>query len=189
MSENTLSTYDIARRLRVNITTVQNWIREGRLNAYRTPGGHRRVLDRDFRAFVEKYNIPVAGETEKLKILIADDEKDIRSAVRKVIERKYPDAEVFEAPDGFSAGLVLGRENIALLVLDIRMPGLDGFQVMDMIRKDSRMGEPGIIVITGYLEDELEERVKSKGGGRLLVKPFDISELRRALEEVLGVGG
>ncbi|MGM0568882.1 MAG: response regulator [Elusimicrobiota bacterium] len=182
------STYDIAQMFNVDITTVQNWVKDGKLGAYRTPGGHRRITLKELRAFASRFSMPAAGfKSEKISILIADNEEQVRSTVRKIINKSYPNSKIYDAPEGFSAGKILASEDIDLLVLDIRMPRMDGFEVMGEIKKDSVLGSPAIIVITGYPEKGLEEKVKALGAEELLIKPFEISDFKAVLKKALGL--
>ncbi|RLD16155.1 MAG: hypothetical protein DRI36_06100, partial [Caldiserica bacterium] len=59
MSEKTFTTFDIAKILDVYPSTVAKWIDKGELNAFTTPGGHRRVRKSDLVSFLKKHNIPV----------------------------------------------------------------------------------------------------------------------------------
>ncbi|MEA3507220.1 MAG: response regulator [Elusimicrobiota bacterium] len=183
MDDEVLSTHKISGILNVDITSVQNWIKQKKLKAYKTPGGHRRVLRKDFDKFTEKYNIPVT-QPGKINFLIVDDEDAVRITVRKIIKKKYPEGGIFEAKNGFAAGRTLAAENIGYLILDIRMPGMDGYEVMENIKNDSALGSPDIIVVTGYSEEGLEERVKKAGAKKLIIKPFDLKEFRDALDDI-----
>ncbi|MFC2061625.1 response regulator [Elusimicrobiota bacterium] len=186
MAKKLLSTHDIARSLDVDISTVSNWIDSGKIKAFKTPGGHRRILKKDFVEFVRKYNMPASDvDKNKLKVLVVDDEKAIRTNVKKIVKKKYTEAEIFEAMDGFGVGAVLGSEQINLVLLDLKMPGMDGFEVMEQIRNNPKFGFPKVVVITGYPEDGLESKIKELGAMKLLVKPFQVKELSEILEEVI----
>ncbi|MBN2407057.1 MAG: response regulator [Elusimicrobia bacterium] len=186
MANKLLSTHDIAKNLSVDISTVTNWIDSGKLKAFKTPGGHRRILQKDYVEFVRKYNMPSSDVTKnRLKVLIVDDEKVIRNNVRKIIGKQYPEAEIFEATDGFNVGAILGSEDISLVLLDLKMPGMDGYEVMKQIREDPKLGYPKIVVITGYPHEGLEEKVKELGAQELLIKPFEIKELLDILEDIV----
>ena len=185
--EEVFSTHRIAELLNVDISSVSNWINSGKLEAYRTPGGHRRVLKRDFIEFIKEYNMPVSNaDKNRLKVLIVDDEEIVRQVVQRIVKRKYPDSIIFETSDGFTAGKLLAAEEITFLVLDIKMQGMNGFDVMKQIKNDPRLGSPDILVITGYPEDGLKENVKSLGARGLLIKPFGVEEFNDEMEKIIG---
>jgi excisionase family DNA binding protein len=188
MNDAVLSTHNIAKILNVDISSVSNWIDSGKLRAYRTPGGHRRVKREDFMHFIKEYNMPIKTRVEDgCKILIVDDEESIRASIRKIIEKKFPSVEIFEAGDGFSAGKILGIEKVDILLLDINMPGMNGIDVMYSIKEDPRLGNPEIIVITGCGEQGLEKKVIELGARRLIAKPFEKSELEDVLKETINI--
>src|SRR3989344_7913292 len=109
MSENEtqpLTTHEVSRHLKVDLTTVINWCDQGKLKAYRTPGGHRRVQPNDFMNFLKVYHLPVPKEFEQdqrgdMRILIVDDEEEIRRMVVKAFRRHLPQATLYEGGDGF----------------------------------------------------------------------------------------
>ncbi len=180
------TTKEASELLNADITTISNWIDEGKLKAYRTPGGHRRVQQKALLSFVKKYEMPIFDrQTTTTNFLIVDDEPKIQKTVKKILSKKYPEARIFKSDNGFKSGKYLARGDIDCVILDIRMPGMDGFEVMEQIKTDPDLGSPAVIVITGYSEEGLKEEVKDKGAQKLLYKPFDIKELRNAVAEVL----
>ena len=76
------------------------------------------------------------------KILIADDEDEIRELLRLYLEKEG--YEIFEAQDGLQALKLLGKEDISMALIDILMPGLDGFRLIKELRKSSRI--PAIVI-------------------------------------------
>ena len=56
------TTHEVAHLLQVDASTVAKWIDQGKLTAFRTPGGHRRVRDADFREFCDRFKIPITGQ-------------------------------------------------------------------------------------------------------------------------------
>ncbi|MGM0441824.1 MAG: response regulator [Elusimicrobiota bacterium] len=180
------TTKEVANLLNADVSTISNWIDEGHLAAYRTPGGHRRVRKKSLLEFSKEYNMPIfKSELSEQNFLIVDDEEHIRNTVKKVLKKKFPKAHIYEAASGFSAGKILARGDIGYVILDIRMPGIDGLDLMDHIKNDSDLGSPSIIVITGYPREGLEEEIKRKGAKKLLIKPFDIKDLRKAVDEIV----
>src|SRR5437773_11375754 len=74
-----LTTFEISEICEVNPTTVQNWVRENKLRAFVTPGGHRRVRRGDLIAFLKKFGMPLPRglEDEDRLVLVVDDARDI----------------------------------------------------------------------------------------------------------------
>ncbi|MGM0442079.1 MAG: response regulator [Elusimicrobiota bacterium] len=183
--ENIYSITDISKLLGIDIESVQNWIEKEKLNAFQTPRGNLMVREKDIDEFIDKKKLSMQSNKETLKVLITDDDEDTVNTVEKVIKKKYEDAIIFKASNGFRAGTILGKENISLLILDIRMPAMDGFQVLNVLKKRKELGNPKIIVISGYLEDKMAKKARKMGAHAVFEKPFDVSEFWGALEEII----
>lgn len=185
-----LTTYEISRYLHVDLTTVINWCDQGKIKAYKTPGGHRRVGTESFLEFLKQYQMPVSPEFEErmkgtLKILIVDDEQDVRQVIRRSLNKKLPQAKVFEAQDGFEAGKMVLDAMPHLVVLDLKLPGIDGFRVCANIKNDERFKETKILAITGQNTTQNRKMILDAGADDFLAKPFDIKEFMEKVFEIL----
>jgi excisionase family DNA binding protein len=182
-----LTTFQAADYCHVSPFTIRNWIESGSLPAYKTPGGHRRVLKRDLDDFLKKHGMPGAEEISSLakKVLVVDDDKIVAEFVRKVIGQLDGEVEVAVAPDGYEAGALVTSFSPSVVVLDLRMPGLDGFQVCEKIKRDPATAKTTVIGITGYYSPEYEAKFKGCGGLKLLKKPLDVETLIETIEEAL----
>lgn len=121
--------------------------------------------------------------TESARVLVADDEEGIRAFVREVLEGQGLD--VTEAPDGDEAARLLGRETFHLLITDLKMPGLDGIQLLERAR--ASVPEMEVILLTAHGTVETAVRAMKLGAYDYLTKPLSgPDELRlvaaRALE-------
>ncbi len=125
------------------------------------------------------------------RVLVAEDSPTTRKLICTAL--RGAGFEVSEARDGFSALAVLGQERVDLIVLDLVMPGLDGYQVISAVRNNPRTQETPIIVLTsrGGLLDRLKGRLGAMD--EYLVKPFPASRLLEVIyaylerEEPLGI--
>jgi CheY-like chemotaxis protein len=107
----------------------------------------------------------------KPRVLIADDDGPTRTFVRFLLERG--DFEVLEAENGNQAVDIARRERPDLLVLDLMMPGTDGYEAIDRIRGDRSCGSPSILVLTGQDGPDIERRLLERGADDCMNKPFD----------------
>jgi len=101
------TTFNAAKLLGVDMTTVIDWCKQGKLQAFKTPGGHRRINPKDLIKFLQTYKMPVPSilqQMAQLQCLVVDDEPQIRRLVSRVIKAMDPDANVELAEDGFEAG-------------------------------------------------------------------------------------
>ena len=115
------------------------------------------------------------------KILIIDDEADMRFAVRMLLERSGHT--VTEADNGDAALAKIDEAAPDLVLLDMRLPGMDGIQILQKIRE--KIKDLPIIMVTGYGNVELAEQAIQLGADHYLSKPFHNKELLEVIKQVL----
>lgn len=115
------------------------------------------------------------------RILVADDEEGIRESLRLILEDRY---EVAFAEDGQAVCATLATQRFDLVLLDIKMPKLDGLHVMKRL-KEAGTSLPPILVLTAYQSVELAKEAVRLGAVGYLPKPFDRDELLQAIREAL----
>jgi excisionase family DNA binding protein len=174
-----LSTFQVAELLGVDPGSVSNWIDRGLLGAYRTPGGHRRTRREDLLAFLKSHGMPVPKELapKAFRIVVVDDQPAMTQMIAKAIKIEHPDFEVIEAHDGFGAGAVIATQKPHVVILDVRMPGMDGLQVCRMIKSNPATKNATILAITAYPSEEVEADMLKAGASRVLTKPLDLPRL------------
>ena len=183
--EEIFTTHQIAKFCKVDISTVANWIDGGKLSAYKTPGGHRRVRGNHLLNFFKQYNMPIPGKLSSLdkeRILVVDDDLNVREAITKVLETKDT-YEVFIATDGFEAGQAVSDFNPSLVILDIMLPKIDGFKVCKIIKTRDRSIK--ILAVTGYPTEENKKKILDAGADIFLAKPFAVEALLKNIENLL----
>ncbi len=190
MVERFLTTGDIADYCQVSRVTVFQWIKKQQLPAFSTPGGHYRVKLSDFRNFLEKYGMPVDPaffNQYKERILIVDDDQQVVDfIIRALGEGEEGEMRELEtAADGFEAGLKIASFKPHLIVLDLMMPGLDGFKVCEQVKSDPETEHIKILIVTAYGSEENIERVLQLGADDYLIKPLDVEELRKRVRKLL----
>jgi CheY-like chemotaxis protein len=181
------STFSIAQLLHVDPGSVANWIDQGLLKAHRTPGGHRRVAGEDLVHFLREHKMPVPPELEARprRILIVDDNESITQLIARAVKTEFPDIEIAEAHDGFHAGTVLATMRPDVVVLDLRMPGMDGYEVCRLIKSQPETRDAAVVAMTAYPSEENVTRILECGAKVCLHKPLDMDKLLRELEASL----
>lgn len=181
-------TTEIARYCEVAPITVGRWIKSGKLPHFRTGGGQHRVWARDLKAFLETLNLPVPPEVsanEIVRVLVVDDDAVFRRTIGRFFESNFPGVDVHGAADGFEVGLKIAHLLPALVILDLRLPGLDGFKVCRLIRSDPDLKGIKILCVSGLDEDHLRERALEAGADAFLPKPFDLAHARQLVGGLL----
>jgi excisionase family DNA binding protein len=174
LPEKIYTTYQIGKFCQVNIRTVIRWIETGKLKAYATPGGHRRVKWSDLINFLTQNRMPIPRELEEAKrkkILVVDDDPDFLDIVTKILQ-KVPEVEIKTTSSGFDAGVLVAEWHPDLILLDFIMPDLDGFEVTRKIRGNPRLKKIPIIAVTSITDPGELEKVKTSGVDTLVTKPI-----------------
>ncbi|MFA4974321.1 MAG: response regulator [bacterium] len=182
-----LTTFEAAKLCRVSYNTIKNWIKRGLLNAYRTAGGHLRINGEDLRAFCREHGIPMDDRAAPAlrKVLVVDDEESIRVAIQESL-REYPEKlEIYTASDGFEAGSFMESVRPDIVILDLVMPGMDGFKVCQSIRRSPALSHVKIMVLTGFGSDRNVDRATELGADICLSKPIDRAVLFENVAKLL----
>jgi len=185
-SKQSFSTSEVAKYCHVTADTIRKWAEAGRIRVFKTPGGHRRIRRDELLRFLRENNIPVHEDLDNSgdKVLIVDDEKAVISVIRRFLERVQSPFQIEIATDGYEAGRMVATFRPTVIFLDLRLPGIDGFEVCRRIKESPETSDTKIIAMTGYYEGDAAQRVVELGAELLLRKPFTPDDLRHALAKI-----
>lgn len=184
-----MTTGEVARYCDVSTNAVKKWIRNGRLKAFRTPGGHFRVESEDFKEFLTNHQMPIypdffSGATRR--VLVVDDDEQLRAMLIEVLKTIEPPPEVDQASDGYEALLKVGDFKPDLLVMDLKMPRMDGFEACRRIRSNPATAETKILIVSGFMDETAQQDVVRSGASAWMRKPLDVGEFRKNVAALLG---
>jgi len=185
-----MTVYEASKYCNVSSKTIINWVDSGHIKAYKTVGGHRRINKSDLEAFMEKQGIPIPNVKEDIgrkKILVVDDDPIIVETIVQALEEDEHGYEVISASDGFEAGLQVSHFLPDLLILDIMMPDIKGFDVCKTIKFNPETRHIKIIVLSAYLDDEKFKKMKELGADICFSKPLPLPQLKEEVARLLGV--
>ncbi len=188
--EDILTVFQASKYCNVSPKTIINWIEAGHIEAYKTVGGHRRIKISDMENFMRKQGIPIPEQeiiSERKKILIVDDDPIIVETLVQGLEEEEYDYEIISASDGFEAGLQVNHFKPHLLILDIMMPDIKGFEVCKKIKTNEETKDTKIIVLSAYLDDEKFKKMKEYGADICFSKPLPLPQLREEVAKSLGL--
>ncbi len=188
--EDVFTVFTASKYCNVSSKTIINWIDAGYIKAYRTPGGHRRINRKDLEEFMKKQGIPIPEtvvEDDRKKILVVDDDPIIVESIVQSLEEDEHDYEVISAADGFEAGLQVNHFKPHLLILDIMMPDIKGYDVCKKIKSTPETKDTKIIVLSAYLDEEKFARMKEYGADACFSKPLPLAQLKEEVTRQLGL--
>lgn len=186
MKERLFSTFQAARLCGVYHTTVINWIKTGKLKAYTTPGGHRRIHSNDLLEFMRHFEMPIPKDllTRPKRLLIVEDD----ASVRRMLMRTFsgvPNLEVVECEGGIEALIEIGRTAPDLLVLDIRIPQVNGLEICRILRSSEATRPIRIVCVTGEALSAEEQAFLEANTAAVFRKPLSTEAFKQAALDLL----
>ena len=119
---------------------------------------------------------------ERMNLLIVDDSKTNRAVLKGIFQDKY---NIFEAEDGLVAIEVLKSQLMNVIILDLNMPHMDGFEVIAYMKKSPHFNSIPIIVNTQYGQEENELKALSMGAMDFISKPYNVEIVQHRVQNVL----
>jgi two-component system, OmpR family, response regulator VicR len=181
------TTGEVATFTGVNFRTVIRWIEKGLLPAYRLPGsrGDHRIAHDDLLVFMQTNAMPLPDSFEAVRksVLVVDDDQPMARAIGRVF--RLAGWETFLAFDGFQAGMLLMDKRPTLMTLDLRMPGMSGYEVLSYTRQQPVVAGVKVIVISAQHQSELRAAL-DRGADAVLEKPFTNDALMALAEKLTG---
>ncbi|HHS13662.1 MAG TPA: response regulator [bacterium] len=120
----------------------------------------------------------------KKKILIVDDEEDLTWSISRKLQKDNRRLDIICANSGNQALKMLSQNKVDLMVTDLRMPGVNGWQLLDTIK--SSYPQTQVIVMTAFGSLEIKQALSEWGRTGYIEKPFEIDELKRMIFHFLG---
>ena len=193
IDETFLTTEEVLEYLQVNLRTVYRLIKAGKIPAVHV-GRQWRFRKRDIDAWLDGQQSrggtrPTAAASERAatsagrpRVLVVDDEASIRDLLAKTLALAYYDVDV--SADGYSAMERLRMYSYDLLIVDLKMPGIDGLTVI----RDAKRYETDlpVLIITGYSTEASAIEAVNLGVAGYLTKPFRVPKVLKAAAKALG---
>jgi len=185
-----LTVAQAAKYCNVPTETIINWLDTGGLSALKTEGGHRRIKKDDLDKYLREKGIPLPVDAKpqvRRKILVVDDDRIIVETIVQALEEDDYGYDLISAADGFEAGLQVSHFKPDLIILDIMMPDINGYEVCRKIKSNPAEKDTKIIVLSAYLDAEAFEQMKSSGADACFSKPLPLPQLKREVAKLLGL--
>ena len=202
-----LTTGEVAKFCGVNFRTVIRWIEKGYMESYKLPGrGDNRVPIASFIDFLTKNNMPVPEELKTLqadleagvlsstasdkketinsvrRVLVIEDETLMAKAISRPIKRAGLDVDI--ASNGIEAGIKLEAYKPDLITLDLQLPGMSGFEILEALRANDNYQQIKVVVVSAASKVKMLE-VMEHGVDAVIEKPFKTEVLVEKIKDLM----
>ncbi|WAC73737.1 excisionase family DNA-binding protein [Roseateles sp. SL47] len=180
------STREVAQRLGMAVRSVQLMVDRGELQAWRTPGGHRRILRSSLDAWLTGRGLaptkggetPTPAEAQrKLRVLLIEDSVHYQNLVALLIAQEFPELELHTANDGIGGLVMYGQLQPDVLLVDILLPGIDGAALVTSLRSQPLFAHCELIFITALDDQQREPYAFALANLPVIHKPRLVAEL------------
>jgi excisionase family DNA binding protein len=176
------STREASEMLDVSQRTVQLWVESGVLNAWKSPGGHRKITRVSINKMLEERADAIRiddGEStnHEFCILYVEDDEAQQTLFSNLIARSKHKITLQLATNGFDGLISLGTTKPDLLITDLKMPGMDGFEMVNHLQKNPAFSHIKIIVFTSMSEQEITDHGGLPSKIQVITKPVPLSHI------------
>jgi len=187
MSKKFFTTFDVAELCGVVHTTVIRWIEEGKLTAYETPGGHRRIPAEHLLRFMKNLNIPIPQSLSEtpVSVLVIDDEEPVLKMIQNIMKHYLPDIQVRICLNGIEALVAIGKQPPDLIIMDVIMPEMDGIQMCQRLKASPETSAIKIIAMSGKKLSQEQLQFITQNTDYFMQKPFSPQFLAEKICKIL----
>lgn len=181
------TTREAAQLLGVSVGTVQLWVESGLLRAWKTAGGHRRVMRDSLDQLLRKEPVSPAtpapavtlpNQPRTLKIMVVEDDADLLRLYQAKLARWPMANKVIGMNSAIAALLAIGRGGPDLLITDLNMPEMDGFSMLRILHQAPELAHTTIVAVTGLDEAAIAAKGGLPSGILVLSKPIPFDRLQ-----------
>lgn len=179
-----------AKMLGISVGTVQGLVEKNELKAWKTHGGHRRISLQSVQDYQRRNNlIPASlihGE-ERLRVLVVEDEGVIRVMLQNQFDQWALPLDVVMYESAVEALVDMPSWQPQVLLTDLRMPGIDGFQLLKTLKDHALFASLAVVVMTGLSDKDIEQSGGLPEGVTVLRKPIDVEWLKGFFDALISV--
>ena len=179
-----------AKLLNLSVGSIQSLVEKNELRAWKTQGGHRRISIQSIHQYQNRANLTPKPQThigKYLKIMVVEDDENTRAMYQAHFDAwDVPiDATILES--AIEALLDLPMVKPHVLITDLRMPGIDGFEMLRQLSAHPQFAHVEVIAVTGLSAEEIKQYPDMPEGTHVLHKPVDMGWLRGYLQAMLSM--
>ena len=177
-----LTSREAAEILGVALSTIQIWTQKGQLDAWLTEGGHRRIKRTSVDRMLHK-RLAATGEAEDEYpcILVVEDCPKQQSLYRQQFTARGFANKLVIASNGFEGLIQIGHHKPDVIITDLKMPFMDGFQMVRALKNNSECDNSLTIVVSSYDKDEIKQQGGLPSGVHLYAKPIPFDAIEKLI--------
>jgi len=168
--------------LGLSVATVQSLVEKGELEAWKTMGGHRRIALQSIYGYLEKNKrqplVKLSNPQGRLRVLLVEDDELLRELFQLEFESWDLPVDCTWMSSAMEALMDVASMRPDLLITDLVMPGVDGFELLKALKRNVELEDMHVIVVTGMPKDAFEARGGLPEDASTLQKPVDFAWLR-----------
>lgn len=175
--DNYCGTTYAARLLGLSVGTIQSLVEKNELQAWKTQGGHRRISMPSIREYQRKHNMPLTNALtnhQQLRVLVVDDDPVAREIFSGFSSRTEIPLDCTIMSSGLEALIDIASIQPDVLIADLNMPGVDGFELLRTLRKSSQFSKVSCLAVSALTQAEIEARGGLPEGVLFMPKPLSM---------------
>ncbi len=185
-SEVYITTSKAARLLGVSQRTVHYWMDRGAIKYWKTAGGHFRIPMSSIRQLLEKRQVELLESDQPvLTVLLVEDDADLREVASAVVANWNWPIRLVTAENGFEGLIQAGVHKPSVIITDLLMPSMDGFQMLKSLQGTPDLNMPRIVVVTGMDAEQIAANGGVPSDVEVLHKPIPYDRLKEIVLDVL----
>jgi len=187
MEKRFYTTGEVAKITGISQKTIKNYCSQGKIISETTPiTNYRRIPKEDLVRFLESNSIPLEklNQTVEKKILVTDDDPQIVRLISQYLAAINPSFIIETAGNGYEACIKAGIFIPDLLVLDLNMPKVDGFEVLRNIKTVPETRNAEVIICTGFATEENIDALRPFDVASVIQKPVSFETFKEAVDTV-----
>lgn len=185
------TTRDAAEALGVTQRTIQLWVDSGVLRAWKTPGGHMKISLLSVNEIIQKRNESIELQKndpdKEFTILYVEDDKAQQQLFNSFFSRLESSIKLQFATNGFEGLLNLGRNMPDLLITDLKMPSMDGFEMIKHLQDNKDFAGLNIIVFTSMSMEEIAEKGGLPMDIKVFLKPIQFTKVEEFIKPLISL--
>lgn len=185
-----ISTAQAAKQLGLSLGAVQQMVEAGTLAGWKTAGGHRRIRQDSVDALLARARAPglqprPSSVNSKLRVLVVEDDRLLQSIYRETFSAWELPLDVRVIGHGLDALVEVGREPPDLLIADLRIPGIDGFEMIRRLRENPLACDIAIVVVSALSTKEITAAGGLPADVTVYRKPIPFHELHGYVQALI----